>query len=431
MICAILSETYEKRNEINNYLLIKLANRISNEYLHQVLRTYQYRLYPTHDQSVQIDRSIGVCRLVYNLALEVKIWAYRNGTKLSSFDLCYQLVDLKKDYDWVRAVDSQALQAAVKKIDIAFKNFFNGSGYPKFKSKRNGGSFQCPNNIRKVDWIHSTLTIPKIKDIPIVLSRKFEGKVKTVTIIKTATQKYFASILVETGQKVPPALKVQNAIGVDLGITHFAALSNGEKIDNPRYLSNSIARLRVLQRRASKKKKGSQNRKKANLRVALAHEKVKHQRNDFLQQVSTRLVNDNQIDTICVESLLVKNMVKNHRLAKAITDASWSRFVIMLEYKGKWCGKNVVQIDPWYPSSKTCSNCGYVREELDLSVREWVCDHCRAIHDRDVNAARNIQVKGMQTGVGSPGGSVEPRRLRRTKKQKEVQRQICTSLPIN
>ena len=163
-----------------------------------MLRAYRYRLYPTKDQSVQIDRSIGVCRLVYNLGLEVKIWAYKNGTRLSSFDLCYQLVDLKKDYDWIRAVDSQALQAAVKKIDFAFKRFFNGSGYPKFKSKRNGGSFQCPNNTRKIDWAASTLTIPKIKDIPIVLSRKFEGKIKTVTIIKTPTQKYFASILVET-----------------------------------------------------------------------------------------------------------------------------------------------------------------------------------------------------------------------------------------
>ena len=386
-----------------------------------MLRAYRYRLYPTKDQSVQIDRSIGVCRLVYNLGLEVKIWAYKNGTRLSSFDLCYQLVDLKKDYDWIRAVDSQALQAAVKKIDIAFKHFFSGSGYPKFKSKRNGGSFQCPNNTRKIDWAASTLTIPKIKDIPIVLSRKFDGKVKTVTIIKTATQKYFASILVETDQKNLPAPKIQNAIGIDLGIAHFAVLSNGQKIDNPGYLSNSLARLRVLQRRASRKKKGSQNRKKANLKVAIAHEKIKNQRNDFLQQVSTQLINDNQVDTICVENLLVKNMVKNHKLAGAITDVSWSKFIAMLVYKGKWYGKNVIRIDPWYPSSKTCSSCGHVREEMDLSVREWTCDRCWAIHDRDVNAARNIQVKGIQTGVGNSGGSVEPWRIRRTKKQKKVQ----------
>ena len=155
--------------------------------------------------------------------------------------------------------------------------------------------------------------------------------------------------------------------------------------------------------------------------MAIAHEKIKNQRNDFLQQVSTRLINDNQIDTICVESLSVKNMVKNHKLAGAITDVSWSKFITMLVYKGKWYGKNVIRIDPWYPSSKTCSCCGHVREELDLSVREWTCDRCWAIHDRDVNAARNIQVKGIQTGVGNSGASVEPRRIRRTKKQKKVQ----------
>lgn len=386
-----------------------------------MLKAYQYRLYPTKNQSAQIDRSIGVCRLVYNLALEVKIWAYRNGTRLSAIDLCYQLVDLKKDYDWVRAVDSQALQAAVKRVDIAFKNFFNGNGYPKFKSKRNGGSFQCPNNTRKIDWDMSTLTIPKIKDIPIALSRKFEGKVKTVTIIKTATQKYFASILVETDLRILPARKVQNAIGIDLGITHFAVLSNAEKIENPKCLSNSISRLGLLQRRASRKKKGSQNRRKANLKVALAHEKIKNQRNDFLQKVSTRLINDSQIDTICVENLSVKNLAKNRKLARAIMDAGWSKFITMLAYKGKWYGKNIIRIDPWYPSSKTCSNCGHVREQLDLSVREWVCDNCQRAHDRDLNAARNILAKGIQTGAGSSGGSVESRRLRRAKKQKEIQ----------
>jgi len=207
-----------------------------------MLRTYKYRLYPTQRQSLLIDQSIGVCRLVYNLALEVKIWAFRNGTRLSAFDLCYQLVDLKKEYDWIDQVDSQALQAAVRKIDIAFRNFFNGQGYPKFKSKRNGGSFQCPNNTRKVNWDQSTLTIPKIKNIPIILSRKFQGKIKTITITKTPTKKYFASILVETNEDIVSAPKVQNAIGMDLGIAHFAVMSNGQKIDNPKYLSKTIAR---------------------------------------------------------------------------------------------------------------------------------------------------------------------------------------------
>ena len=386
-----------------------------------MLKAYKYRLYPTRDQSLQIDKSIGVCRLVYNLALQVKIWAYQGGIRVSSIDLCYQLVDLRKAYDWVNEVDSQALHASVRKVDIAYRNFFNGKGYPKFKSKRNGGSFQCPNNTRRIDWDKSTLTIPKIKDIPIVLSRKFQGEIKTVTITKTSTKKYFASILVETQEVIVPVKKIQNAIGLDLGIAHFAVLSNGEKIDNPKYLSKSIARLQVLQRSASRKKKGSQNRKKANLKVALIYEKITHQRNDFLQKVSTRLIADNQNDTICVESLLVRNMVKNHKLARAITEVGWSTFISMLEYKGKWYGKNVIRIDPWFPSSKTCSNCGQILGELDLSVREWTCGGCQVTHDRDVNAAKNIRIKGVETGVGSPGGPVEFRRMRRAKKQERIQ----------
>ena len=386
-----------------------------------MLRTYKYRLYPNQRQSLQIDQSIGVCRLVYNLALEVKVWAFRNGTKLSAFDLCYQLVDLKKEYDWIDQVDSQALQAAVKKVDIAFRNFFNGNGYPKFKSKRNGGAFQCPNNTRKIDWDQSTLTIPKIKNIPIVLSRKFQGKIKTVTITQTPTKKYFASILVETNEDTVSVPKVQNAIGMDLGIAHFAVMSNGQKINNPKYLAKTIACLQVLQRRASRKKKGSRNRKKANLKAALIHEKIANQRNDFLQKVSTRLIGDNQTDTICVESLSVRNMVKNHKLARAITDVGWSKFISMLEYKGKWYGKNVIKVDPWFPSSKTCSHCGQVLDELDLSVREWTCGGCQATHDRDVNAAKNIRTKGLQTGVGSSGEPVELRRMRRAKKQERLQ----------
>jgi len=355
------------------------------------------------------------------MALQIKIWAYQGGIRLSSFDLCYQLVDLRKAYDWVNEIDSQALQASIKKVDIAYRNFFNGKGFPKFKSKHNGGSFQCPNNTRRIDWDKSTLTMPKIKDIPIVLSRRFEGKIKTVTIAKTPTKKYFVSILVETNQETFVAPKVQNAVGIDLGIAHFAILSNGDKIDNPKYLSKSIGHLQVLQRRASRKKKGSNNRKKANLIVARIHEKITNQRNDFLQKVSTRLVGDSQTDTICVETLAVKNMIKNHKLAQAVTDVSWSKFISMLEYKGKWYGKNIIKIDQWFPSSKTCSNCGNVLEELDLSIREWRCSQCHISHDRDINAAKNIQFKGLQTGVGSSGGPVESRRMRRAKKQEIIQ----------
>ena len=364
-----------------------------------------------------INKSIGVCRFLYNLALETKMYAYRShGKNLSSIDLCYQLPELKKAYPWISEIDSQAAQAAIKKIDIAFKNFFKGDGFPKYKSKQNGGSFQCPNNTRIVDFKNSTLTIPKIKDIPIVLSRKFEGEIKTVTISKTATGKYFASILVETLQDLIAPSIPEKFIGIDLGINHFATMSTGEKIENPKYLKASVSRLMVLQRRASKKKKGSNNKKKANKRVATLHEKISNQRKDFLHKVSSKLIGDNQTDTICLETLSVKNMVKNHKLAQAISDVSWSEFVRQLEYKGEWYGKNIIKIDKFFASSKTCSNCGRKKDELNLDERQWTCRQCNAPHDRDINAANNIKNMGM-SAVGSRKEPVEQRTKVRAKKQ--------------
>ena len=383
-----------------------------------MLTAYKYRLYPNKKQRQQIDATIGVCRLVYNLALDIKIQAYKeHQKKLNAFDLCYQLIDLKKDYDWIAEVDSQALQAAVKKVDISFKNFYRGNGYPKFKKKRNGGSFQCPNNTRKIDWVNSTLTIPKIKNIPIVLSRIFEGKIKTVTITRTPTGKYFASILVETLTENKPVSLINNAIGIDLGLNSFATLSTGEKIENPKYLKSNMGRLKILQKRATHKKKGSNNRKKANLKVALQHEKITNQRKDFLHKVSTRLISESQTDTICVETLAVKNMIKNHNLAQAISDVSWSEFIKQLEYKGKWHGKNIIKIDKWYASSKTCSNCGNVLDKLDLATRTWQCEKCHSTHDRDINAAINIKFMGLQTGKGIPSEPVELSAMAETMKQ--------------
>lgn len=386
-----------------------------------MFKTFKYRLYPTIDQAKKIDLSIGVCRFVYNLALEVKIWAYQGGINLTSVDLCYQLVELRQAFDWVKEVDSQALQASVKKVDVAFENFFNGKGYPKFKRKRNGGSFRCPNNTRRIDWQKGTLTIPKIRDIPIVLSRKFEGRIKTVTIRKTSTGKYFAAILVDTGQGIAKPGSVVHAKGIDLGLIDFAVLSDGEKIQNPKFLACKLDRMKVLQRRASRKIKGSQNRKKAFQKVGLLHEKIFNERSDFLHKLSTRIVSDSQTDTICVESLNVRNLLKNHCLAGAISDASWSRFVKMLSYKAKWRGKNFIHIDQWFPSSKTCSECGHILNQIELSVRKWQCPECEAWNDRDINAAINIHNKGIETGVGSPEAPVESWRKRRTKKQENMQ----------
>lgn len=385
-----------------------------------ILKAYKYRLYPTKDQVAMINKTIGVCRFLYNLALETKIYAYRShGKTLSAFDLCYQLTELKREYPWIAEIDSQAAQASIKKIDTAFKNFFSGRGYPKYKSKRNDGSFQCPNEVKRIDWVKSTLTIPKIKNIPIILSRKFEGKIKTITISKTPSAKYFASIMVETQQELATLPIPEKHIGIDLGIKDFAVLSSGEKIDNPKYLRNSMNRLKVLQRRVSKKKKGSTNRKKANKKVAMLHERISNQRNDFLHKLSTKLISDSQTDTICVEDLAVKNMVRNHKLAQAISDVSWSEFIRQLEYKGKWYGKNVIKIDRFYASSKICSNCGHKKDELNLDEREWQCSKCNVTHDRDINAANNIKIMGM-SAVGSRKEPVEQRTKVRAKKQEYI-----------
>jgi putative transposase len=361
---------------------------------------------------------------VYNLALELKVLSYKTyGKALTAIDLCYQLVDLKKECKWLGEVDSQALQASVKKVDRSFKNFYRGFGFPKFKSKRGNQSYQIPNNKRRVDWENNKLTVPKIKNIDIVLTRRFEGAIKTVTISRTTTGKYYASILVEDGVKIPEVkakLNKSNTIGIDMGITHFATLSNGVKIENPKYLKQSIDRLKVLQRRASKRKKGSSNRKRINKSIALLHERVTNQRNNYLHGVSSRLINDNQVESICLETLVISNMIKNHKIAQAISDVSWGEFIRQMEYKAKRMGKRVIRINQRYASSKTCSNCGSKVEELPLSVREWHCKECNSTHDRDINAAKNIKFMGLteyKTGRRNPEEPVEMFAMAKSTKQ--------------
>lgn len=396
-----------------------------------MLKAYKYRLFPTATQQRQIDHTIGVCRLVYNLGLEVKMRAYREqGVRLSSFDLCYQLVELKKEYSWIESADSQALQASVKKIDIAFQNFFRGAGYPKFKSKRKGiQSFQCPNNTRKIDWKNNTLTIPKIKDIPIILSRRFDGEIKTVTISKTPTGKYFASILVENKKMALPAkppIKQGTTIGVDVGIKNFVVCSNGKSFEPNRHLKNNIERLKVLQRRVSRKIKGSNNRKKANLCVAILHERISNSRLDYIHKITHALTHDNQVDSIVVEDLNVSGLLKNRKLSQSITDVSFGKFFDVLKYKCEWYGKNLIQIGRFDPSSKRCSVCGTVNSQLTLADRQWDCS-CGASHNRDLNASINIKWYGLEqtifknkSGEDIPEEPVELRRLRRTKKQEDI-----------
>ena len=365
-----------------------------------MLKAYKYRIYPTKEQKILIEKHFGCCRLVFNLALEIKQYAYKTQHKyLSSFDLCYQLPDLKKEFTWINEIDSQALQSSIKKLDIAFKNFLkHGAGFPKYKSKDNKQSFQCPNNTRRINWKENTLDLPKIKGIPIVLSRTFKGKIKTITISRTPTYKYFASILVDTNIVIPekPQITENKTLGIDLGLKDFAILSNGEKFANPKFLKNNIERLKVLQRRASKKMKGSQNKKKENLRVAIKHENIKNKRDDFLHKLSSRLICESQADTFVFENLSSQNMMANHNLAQAISDVSWAKLVEMMKYKGEWYGKNILFIDRFAPSSKTCSNCNFVNDKLTLSDRDWQCIVCGVTHDRDINAAKNIKFMGLK-----------------------------------
>ena len=359
-----------------------------------IYKAFKYRLYPNQEQKVFINKHIGSCRWLYNYALNKKIETYKKDkTRLSRFDLSADLPQLKKNKktEWLKEINSQALQMSLKNMDEAFTRFFRDKkGFPKFKSKHNNKqSFNIPQRI-KVDWDNKRVSVPKIKNIRFILDRIPEGDIRSATISKTSTGKYFISILVDTKKKDPKKYKIkeETSIGIDLGIKDFAITSNGEKFDNPKHLKQHLRRLKKLQSRASKKQKGSKNRRKANLRVALLHEKISNSRNDFLHKLSSKLIAENQ--TICLEDLSVENMLKNHKLAQSIQDCSWSKFNEYLEYKAKWNGNNIIRIGRFEPSSKMCSNCGNINNELTLKDREWKCKGCNSLHDRDINASKNI-----------------------------------------
>lgn len=397
-----------------------------------MFKSFKYRIYPTVEQATKIDQSISVCRLVYNLALEVKISAWQSARKnMSYFALCRQLVELRAAYPWVKAIDSQALQAAVKRLDVSYARFFKGSGFPKFKSKKGGQSFLCPNHPKRIDWEKGTLTIPKNKNIPIRLSRKFEGLIKTITISKTPSGKYFASILVETPDQPPakPVIESRRTIGIDLGIKSFVVTSDGVSFENNRFLKNSLGRLKCLQRRAARKKNGSKNRKKVIKKLSIIHERISNQRADHIHKTTTRLIHDNQVNTFVLESLNVTGMMQNHKLAQAISDVSFGEFARQMQYKCVWFGKNLIAIGQFVPSSKRCFSCGAINEALTLADREWTCS-CGAHHDRDLNAAKNIKYYGLlkHSGEGIAGEPVESPALAGAMKQEDSGKELMPSL---
>jgi putative transposase len=363
-----------------------------------MLRAYKYRIYPNKKQTSKINQHIGGCRFVYNWALENKIKFYETSKeKLSAYDLNYMLKGLKAENPWLKEVNSQSLQQTNKNMESAFTRFFREKkGFPKFKSKKNPvQSFQIPQHYT-VDFEKQLIKLPKIGNVKLVISRTFDGTPKNATISKTPTGKYFISILVEDGKELPEKqpFDENSTIGVDLGIKDSAILSNGNKFENPKFLKNSLQNLKVLSKKFSRKQKGSNNFKKAKLRLSRLHEKITNQRNDFQHKLSKKLVCENQ--AIALETLNICGMIKNHCLAQVIADAGWSGFVEKLTYKAEWFGKTILRIGRFEPSSKVCSVCGYYNRDLTLNIREWECPDCKTKHDRDVNAAINIKKFALQ-----------------------------------
>ena len=358
-------------------------------------RAYRYRLYPNKQQEVLLAKHFGCCRFIYNYALDKKVKAYqKDKTNLSRFVIQADLPKMKKseEYNWLSEVNSLSLQAALANLDSAFVKFFREKkGFPNFKSKKaSKKSFSIPQNTR-VKFDEGRVYIPKFRQgIKTRFHRKFEGLVKTSVITRTSTGKYYISILVEVNEvdDTPKPISENKAVGIDLGINTFATLSDGTEIQNHKYLKRSIKKVKRLQRSLSKKAKGSKNREKARLRLARAHERVCNQRNDFLHQVTHRLVAN--YDTICLETLSASNMIKNHRIAQALEDIAINRFNILLEYKAKKHGVNILSIGRFEPSSKMCT-CGYINHNLTLSMRRWKCPVCGVAHDRDLLAANNIK----------------------------------------
>lgn len=367
--------------------------------------TYEFRIYPTEEQKIFFAKSFGCSRFVYNYFLNVRNQHYLNAKEgekksLNYYDNAKQLTQLKKqkEYEWLKDVNSQSLQFSLNSLEVSFQRFFKKiSKFPKFKSKSSKQSFHIPQGF---SIENDKLFIPKMKEgIKVNFHREIEGKPLSITIKKTPTEKYFVSILVE--KEIKELEKNNNNLGIDLGLKDFIIDSNGNRVDNPKFHRKNEKKLKYESRKLSNKKKGSNNRNKQRIIVAKVHEKISNKRKDFLHKVSSKLINENQV--ICLESLSVKNMVKNHKLAKSISDASWGTFTSMLQYKAKLYGRTISKIDRFYPSSKLCNCCGYINESLKLKNREWICESCNTTHDRDINAAKNILRQGLNlvSGLGT------------------------------
>ena len=378
------------------------------------LKAFKYRFYPTPEQETLLRRTMGCARLVYNKALSVRTDAwYKDKKRIGYNESSTMLTQWKKEEDlsFLNEVSCVPLQQGLRHLQTAFTNFFAGlTKYPNFKKKSSGGSAEFTKSAFK--WKDGQVFLAKSPvALPIRWSRSIpEGcEPSTITVKLSPSGRWTVSMVVEVD--IQPLPKSPNQIGVDLGITSLIALSTGEKVANPKAFKAKRAKLRKAQKALSRKTKGSNNRYKARLKVAKVHGSINDARQDFLHKLTTRLVRENQ--TIAVEDLAVKNMVKNRKLALSISDASWGELVRQLEYKCDWYGRTLIEIDRWFPSSKRCGHCGHVVEKLPLNIREWSCPKCGTNHDRDVNAANNILAAGLAVSVC--GATVRPEQSKSVK----------------
>jgi len=374
-------------------------------------KAYKYRLYPTDEQAHILARTFGCCRYAYNWALRARTDAFfQRGERLYYNQLAVMLTELKKQEEtaWLSEVSSVPLQQSLRHLDTAFRNFFEGRAqYPTFHKKHGVQAATYAANAFR--WNGKELTLAKMETpLDIHWSRSLPKGCQptSVTISKDCANRYFVSILVEEDIKHLPLVNKQ--VGLDLGLKSMVITSDGHTYGNPTFFAQDEKKLAKAQRKHAKKKKGSQNRRKAQLKVARIHARIADRRRDYQHKLSTKIIRENQV--VCVESLHVKNMVQNHSLAKAISDVGWSEFVRQLEYKAEWYGRTLVKIDKWYPSSKRCFDCGHILDSLTLDIRYWTCPQCGVSHDRDINASKNILAAGL--AVAACGEAVRPGRAK-------------------